>query len=30
MAGVVAALLLAGIYWFVTFEQTAIETLPLR
>jgi cytochrome b subunit of formate dehydrogenase len=29
VAGVVAALLLAGIYWFVTFEQTAIETLPL-
>ena len=28
VAGVVAALLLAGIYWFVTFEQTAIETLP--
>jgi hypothetical protein len=30
VAGVVAALLLAGIYWFVTFEQTAIETLPLK
>ena len=29
VAGVVAALLLAGIYWFVTFEQTAITTLPL-
>jgi hypothetical protein len=28
VAGVVAALLLAGIYWFVTFEQTAITTLP--
>jgi formate dehydrogenase gamma subunit len=27
VAGVVAALLLAGIYWFVTFEQTAITTL---
>jgi cytochrome b subunit of formate dehydrogenase len=30
VATVVAALLLAGIYWFVTFEQTAIETLPLK
>jgi hypothetical protein len=30
VAAVVAALLLAGIYWFVTFEQTAITTLPLR
>jgi len=30
VAGVVAALLLAGIFWFVTFEQTAITTLPLR
>jgi cytochrome b subunit of formate dehydrogenase len=30
VAGVVAVLLLAGIYWFVTFEQTAIETLPLK
>ncbi len=30
VAGVVAALLLAGIFWFVTFEQTAIETLPLK
>jgi hypothetical protein len=28
IAGVVALLLLAGIYWFVTFEQTAITTLP--
>jgi formate dehydrogenase gamma subunit len=28
VAGVVAALLLAGIYWFVTFEQTAITTVP--
>jgi cytochrome b subunit of formate dehydrogenase len=27
VAGVVAALLLAGIYWFVTFEQTAITTI---
>ena len=27
VAGVVAVLLLAGIYWFVTFEQTAITTL---
>ena len=25
VAGVVAALLLAGIFWFVTFEQTAID-----
>jgi formate dehydrogenase gamma subunit len=30
VAAVVAALLLAGIYWFVTFEQTAIATLPRR
>jgi len=30
VAGVVAALLLAGIFWFVTFEQTAITTLPLK
>jgi hypothetical protein len=30
VAGVLAALLLAGILWFVTFEQTAIETLPLK
>ena len=30
VAGVVAALLLAGVYWFVTFEQTAIETLPRK
>jgi cytochrome b subunit of formate dehydrogenase len=28
LAGLVAALLLAGIYWFVTFEQSAIATLP--
>lgn len=28
VAGLVAALLLAGIVWFVTFEQTAITTLP--
>jgi formate dehydrogenase gamma subunit len=27
-AGALAVLLLAGIYWFVTFEQTAITTLP--
>jgi cytochrome b subunit of formate dehydrogenase len=30
VAGLVAALLLAGIVWFVTFEQTAITTLPLK
>jgi hypothetical protein len=30
VAAVVAALLLAGIYWFVTFEQTAITTLPMK
>ena len=30
MAGALALLLLLGIYWFVTFEQTAIETLPLQ
>jgi cytochrome b subunit of formate dehydrogenase len=29
VATVVALLLLAGIYWFVTFEQTAITTLPV-
>jgi len=28
VAAVVAAALLAGIYWFVTFEQTAITTIP--
>jgi cytochrome b subunit of formate dehydrogenase len=28
VATVVTLLLLAGIYWFVTFEQTAIATLP--
>jgi formate dehydrogenase gamma subunit len=28
VAAMVTAVLLAGIYWFVTFEQTAIETLP--
>jgi cytochrome b subunit of formate dehydrogenase len=28
IAGILGALLLAGIYWFVTFEQTAITTLP--
>ena len=27
VASVVAALLVAGIYWFVTFEQTAIVTV---
>jgi hypothetical protein len=27
VAGVIAAALLAGIYWFVTFEQTAITTV---
>ena len=30
VAGVVALLLLAAIYWFVTFEQTAIATLPVK
>ena len=30
VAGVIAAALLAGIWWFVTFEQTAITTLPLK
>lgn len=30
VAGVVTVVLLAGIYWFVTFEQTAITTLPGR
>jgi formate dehydrogenase gamma subunit len=28
VAAIVAILLLAGIYWFVSFEQTAITTLP--
>jgi cytochrome b subunit of formate dehydrogenase len=28
VAGVLGAVLLAGLYWFVTFEQTAIATLP--
>jgi cytochrome b subunit of formate dehydrogenase len=28
VAGVLALVLLAGVYWFVTFEQTAITTLP--
>jgi cytochrome b subunit of formate dehydrogenase len=28
VGAVVALLLLAGIYWFVTFEQTAITTVP--
>jgi hypothetical protein len=30
VAAVVALLLLAGIYWFVTFEQTAIATIPVK
>jgi cytochrome b subunit of formate dehydrogenase len=31
VAGLVGALLLVGVYWFVTFEQTAITTLhPLK
>jgi cytochrome b subunit of formate dehydrogenase len=30
VAGVIATLLLAGIYWFVTFEETAIPTLPVK
>ncbi len=28
VAGLLALLLLGGLYWFVTFEQTAITTLP--
>jgi cytochrome b subunit of formate dehydrogenase len=28
IAALVAVALLAGVYWFVTFEQTAIATLP--
>ena len=28
VAGVIALVLLAALYWFVTFEQTAITTLP--
>src|SRR5574341_602879 len=28
VAAVISALLLAGVIWFVTFEQTAIETIP--
>ena len=28
IAGVIALVLLTGIYWFVSFEQTAITTLP--
>jgi cytochrome b subunit of formate dehydrogenase len=28
VAGIVALLMLAGLYWFVSFEQTAITTLP--
>jgi len=30
VAGVVALLLLVGVLWFVTFEQTAITTLPVK
>ena len=30
IAGTLALLLLLGIYWFVTFEQTAITTLPAK
>jgi formate dehydrogenase gamma subunit len=30
VAGALALLLLLGIYWFVTFEQTAITTLPVK
>lgn len=30
VAGALAVLLLLGIYWFVTFEQTAITTLPAK
>ena len=30
VAGVLAAVLLFGVYRFVTFEQTAIETVPSR
>ena len=30
VAGVLAALLLLGVFRFVTFEQTALETVPLR
>ncbi len=30
IAGALALLLLAGVYWFVSFEQTAIATLPPR
>ena len=30
IAGVLALLLLSGLYWFVTFEHTAIETLPIK
>jgi hypothetical protein len=28
VASILGALLLGGVYWFVTFEQTAITTLP--
>jgi cytochrome b subunit of formate dehydrogenase len=30
VAAAVGLLLLAGLYWFVTFEQTAIATLPVQ
>jgi hypothetical protein len=30
VATAVGLLLLAGLYWFVTFEQTAIATVPPR
>jgi cytochrome b subunit of formate dehydrogenase len=30
VAAIVGFLLLAGLYWFVSFEQTAITTLPLK
>lgn len=30
VAGVASVALLAGVYWFVTFEQSAITTLPPR
>jgi cytochrome b subunit of formate dehydrogenase len=30
IAAVLALVLLAGLYWFVTFEHTAIETLPMK
>jgi cytochrome b subunit of formate dehydrogenase len=30
IAALVGIILLTGLYWFVTFEQTAIETLPAK